>query len=38
MASKWFLLCQRMCVSDKVKILYNSISENFANIMLERYG
>ena len=30
MTSEWLLLCQQMCVSDKVTSLSNSISKNFA--------
>ena len=32
--SKWFLLHHRMCVSDEVTLLFNSISRNFGKIML----
>ena len=34
MTSKWFLLCQQMCVCEKVSLLSNSISRNFAKTML----
>ena len=34
MTSKLFLLCHRMCVCEKVTLLSNSISRNFAKIML----
>ena len=32
MTSKWFLLCQRMCVSDEVTLLSNSKSRNFKKL------
>ena len=34
MTSEWFLLCQRMCVCEQVKLLSNKISRHFAKIML----
>ena len=34
MISKWFLLRQRMYVSDEVTLLSNSISKDFAKIIL----
>ena len=34
MTSKWFLLCNQLCVSEEVALLSNIISRNFAKIML----
>ena len=34
MTSECFMLCQQMCVCDEITLLSNSISRNFAKIML----
>ena len=34
--SEWFLLCQGICLREKVRLLYTSISTNFSKIIVLR--
>ena len=34
--SEWFLLCQGICLREKVTLLYTSISTNFSKIIVLR--